>query len=143
MKNEILSLALACFINMSSKAQVYEYDSWVQLPTRSLYDHGMEEMYIRALAENAAYQRDEFYRYSDMAEDAFKKKRWNYVIYYVNEALKTHYESGHAYYMRGYAFEQLGNLRAAKRDYRRGRKHHSVEAIRALVSLKNGSKKSK
>lgn len=141
MKKKELSVALMCFVTMGATAQIYGYDSYVQLPTRNLYDNSLSDMYIRALAETAARRKETFYRNSDLVSEAFNKKSWNYVIYYVNEALKTQYESGNLYYLRGYAFEQLGNLRAAKKDYKAGRRLNSVQAIQALESLKSRKKR--
>ena len=43
--------------------------------------------------------------------------------------------------MRGYAFEQLGKLRAAKKDYKKGMKNNSQEATLALASLKARKKR--
>jgi len=45
------------------------------------------------------------------------------------------------YYMRGYAYEQLGKLRAAKKDYKKGMKNNSQEAALALASLKARKKR--
>ena len=141
MKKNVLSVAFMCLVTMGADAQSYAYDSYVQLPTRNLYDNSLADMYIRALDETAARRKEAFYRNSDLASEAFNKKSWNYVIYYVNEALKTQYESGNLYYLRGYAFEQLGNLRAAKKDYKAGRRLNSVQAIMALESLKARKKR--
>lgn len=67
---------------------------------------------------------------------AYNNNNWSNVIYYVNAALNTLYYSGTLYYIRGYAYEQLGNLRAAKKDYKTGKKYNCHEAIQALESLK-------
>ena len=91
---------------------------------------------MRALAETAALRKQNYYRYSDMALEALNNKQWNYVIYYVNEALNTRYYSGTLYYIRGYANEQLNNLRAAKKDYKTAIKHNCPEASQALANLK-------
>lgn len=106
------------------------------MPTKDIYDDGMLNMYARALAETAERRRAQFEQYSNMADEAFTKKRWNYVIYYVNEAFKTQYHNGYLYYMRGYAFEMLGDERTAKKDYRRGKKNGSYQAALALDQLK-------
>ena len=136
MKKKIMILALLGSMVMESKAQVYAGDSWAQFPTMDLYDTGVMNMHMRALAETAALRKQNYYRYSDMALEALNNKQWNYVIYYVNEALNTRYYSGTLYYIRGYANEQLNNLRAAKKDYKTAIKHNCSEASQALANLK-------
>ena len=117
-------------------AQVYAGDSWMQMPTMDLYDTGLMNMYARAMAETAARRQANFERYYDMAIEASGEKKWNYVVYYVNMALETKYYNGGIYFLRGYAYEQMGDLRSARRDYKKGKKYNSPEAARALVSLK-------
>lgn len=141
MKKKIFVIMLTGMIATSGKAQVYAGDNWGQLPTMDLYDTGMINMHLRALAETAAQRKENYYRYSDMAIEAYNNKQWNYAIYYVNEALNTRYYSGLLYYIRGYAYEQNGNLRAAKKDYKRGKKYNCLEAVQALEALKARSKR--
>lgn len=141
MKKKVIMLALMCLVVVSGKAQIYGYDQALRLPTADLYDDAMTNMYLRALAETAAIRKENYFRYSDMAIDAYKNKQWNNVIYYVNEALNTKYYCGGLYYMRGYAYEQLGKLRAAKKDYKTAIKNDSQEAAQALASLKARKKR--
>ena len=136
MKKKVMTLALMYCLAMSSEAQIYAGDSWVQLPTTDLYDTNVMNMHLRALAETAALRKEYYFRYSDMAIEAYKNREWNNVIYYVNEALNTRYYSDQLYYLRGYAYEQLGNLKAAKKDYQTGVKYNCSEAAQALASLK-------
>lgn len=121
---------------MNSKAQVYAGDSWVQLPTRDLYDNGVMNMHMRALAETAARREMIYNQCFDMALDAFKKHDWYSVINNINNALSTGYYSGTIYYLRGYAYESLGNYKSAKKDYKTGKKYKSLEAKEALDKLK-------
>ncbi len=93
-------------------------------------------MYARALAETAARRKAVFERYYDMAIEACERKEWSEVVYLVNNALVTQYYTGGIFFLRGYAYEQMGNLRAAKKDYKKGKKYNSPEAARALESLK-------
>ena len=136
MKKKVMTVAMMCLMAMSSKAQIYGYDTAVQMPTIDLYDTGMMNMYARALAETAARRQAAFERYYDMAIEACGRKEWSDVVYYVNNALETKYYTGGIYYIRGYAYEQMGNLRAAKKDYKKGKKYNSPEAARALEALK-------
>lgn len=141
MKKKFLAMTLFCSTAMSLNAQIYAGDTWMPMPTRDLYDTGMMNAYLRALAETAARREENFHHYSDMAIKAYESKQWRDVIYYVNAALNTKYYNGHLYYIRGYAYEQLGNLRAAKKDYKTGRKYNSIAAVHALEALKTKSKR--
>lgn len=141
MKKKLLIILTTGSLAVSATAQVYAYDSWAQLPTTSLYDTDLMNMYVQKLAETAARRKENYHRYSDLAVEAYNNKQWNNVIYYVNEALSTLYYSGTLYYIRGYAFEQLGDFRAAKKDYRKGEKYECIEAARALESLKARKKR--
>ena len=141
MKKKIMTITLMCSVAMGANAQVYADDSWMQLPTADLYDNSVMNMSLRSLAEMAAKRKENYFRYSDMAVEAFSNRQWDNVIYYVNEALETGYYSGKHYYIRGYAFEQLGNIRAAKKDYKIGKKYNCTEAAQALESLKAKNKR--
>ena len=136
MKKRIIVIVLTCSMAMKVGAQIYSYDRGVQFPITSLYDTDMMNMQLRALAETAAIRKENYRRYSDMAFEAYNNNNWSNVIYYVNAALNTLYYSGTLYYIRGYAYEQLGNLRAAKKDYKTGKKYNCSEAVQALESLK-------
>jgi tetratricopeptide (TPR) repeat protein len=141
MKKKVMTLVLMCCLAMSSEAQIYGGETWATLPTMDLYDTNVMNMHLRALAETAALRKENYFRYSDMAIEAYNNRQWNNVVYYVNEALNTRYYCGQLYYLRGYAYEQLGNLRAAKKDYKTGIKQNSSEAAQALASLKARKKR--
>ena len=141
MKKMILTMALTCLMTKGAEAQIGPYDTYMRMPSADLYDMGMMNAYARVLAEAAARRQEIYDRYSNMAVEAYKNRQWNSVIYYVNMALETKYYSGQLYYIRGYAYEQNGNLRAAKKDYKKGKKYGSIEAARALEALKAKSKR--
>lgn len=140
MRKEFLMMSLLCSMAMGANAQIYAYDTWMQMPTRDLYDDGMMNMYIKALAETAAKRKANFEQYSNLAVEAFKKKQWNYVILYVNNALETQYYNGEVFYLRGFAYEMLGDERQAKKDYRKGKKNGSYRAEIAMEQLKEKQK---
>ena len=140
MRKKILTMSLLCSMAMGANAQIYAYDTWLQMPTKDIYDDGMMNMYARALAETAARRKANFEKYSNLADEAFNKKQWNYVIYYVNEALETEYYNGELFFLRGFAYEMLGNERQAKRDYRKGKKNGSYRAVLAMEQLKEKQK---
>ena len=136
MRKKILTMSLLCSMAMSVNAQVFSYDTWMQMPTRDIYDDGAMNMYARALAETAARRKANFEQYSNLADEAFNKKQWSLVICYVNDAFETQYYNGELYYLRGYAFEMLGDERQAKKDYRKGKRNNSYQAALALDQLK-------
>ena len=140
MKKNVMTLAIMSCLAMNSQAQIYGGDSFIRMPTASLYNTEIMDMHLRALAETAAMRKENYYRYSDLAAEAYNNEQWNHVIYYVNMALSTNYYSGQLYYLRGYANEQLGKIRAAKKDYKTGKKYGCQEAEQALESLKERSK---
>ncbi|MBR4898305.1 MAG: hypothetical protein IKZ48_05920 [Prevotella sp.] len=140
MKKGIMTIALMCLGAMNINAQVYAGDSWIQLPTTDLYDTGVMNMHLRALAETAARREAEFERYSNLAYEAFRKKQWSAVISNVNWALSTKYYNSEIFYMRGYAYESLGDYRRAKKDYKKAKKEGSYTAEQALIALKNKMK---
>ena len=101
-----------------------------------IYDDAMMNMYLRAVAETGARRKALFEQFSDRAAEAFNKKQWSLVICYVNDAFETQYYNGELYYLRGYAFEMLGDERQAKKDYRKGKRNNSYQAALALDQLK-------
>lgn len=137
MKKKMIAIAFMCMMAMGAQAQVYSYDTWSQLPVNDLYDTGMMNTHLGAMAATAARREAAFDYYCDQASEAYGRREWNYVIYYADKALNTQYCSGNIYFMRGFANEQLGNYRAAKRDYKKGKKHNSQLAARALEYLKD------
>lgn len=136
MRKKVLAITITCAMAMNVNAQIYPGDTSIKLPTMSLYDPNITNMYLRALAETAAQREENYYRYYDLALEASKNKQWSHVIYYVNEALDTHYYSCEIYYLRGRANEELGKMRAAKKDYKNAYKYGCEEAAEALESLK-------
>ena len=118
----------ACSLNMQGQS--------VQTPTMDLYDTGMMNMYLQSARETAARRYENYIHYGDLAVEACAKKQWSGTIYYVNEALGTGYYNGILYYFRGMAYENIGNISAAEKDYKMAKKLGCVEASGALVALK-------
>lgn len=135
MKKKLLIGAMMCGMALNAQAQ-YQYDRALPMPTVDLYDTGMMNMYLRALAETSARRQQSYERYAELAFDAFDNRQWSSVISYVDQALSTLYYCGDLFYIRGYAYEQLGNVRAAKKDYKAGKKYNCAEAAQALEALK-------
>jgi len=144
MKKKMMTMALMCLMAASGDAQVYGGDTWVQLPTRDLYDSQTMSMALQH-AEMAARQRArreaKWDQYSDMAYDSYSDRQWNAVIRYVGLALETGFYNSDMYYMRGYAYEKLGYFKEAKKDYRKAKKYGNEQAVYALKALKERMKK--
>lgn len=111
------------------------------MPTRDLYDNDMMNMLLRATAETAQRRKKSFRQYSQMATEAYNAKRWSHTINYVNLAFGTRYENGMLYFIRGYAYEQLGDYKSAKKDYKNAIKLDFEEAAQALERLKEEGKR--
>ena len=140
MKKKVLIVAVVCSMTMVAKAQIGPYDSAVQMPTMDLYDTGAMNAYIGALAATVERRSQQFDYFSKLAVDAYCDDRWYDAIRYVNNALSTQYYDGLLYYIRGYAYEQLGNLKEAKKDYKIGKKYGDKYSIEALDSLEQKEK---
>ena len=136
MTKGIILMALFYLLPIKGYAQVYGNERNLQMPTRDLYDQGVMNMYLRAVAETAGKRKASFNHYSSLALEAYNNHQWLQVINCVNMALRTDYENGRVYFLRGYANEQLGYLKDAKKDYKRGIKLGRYEAANALSSLK-------
>ena len=145
MKKKIITLTvMGCMTVMNVNAQVYGGDTWVQFPTRDLYDSQTMNMALQH-AEMAARVRARkeamWEQYSDLAYENYNNRQWNRVISSVNLALETGFYNSDVYYMRGYAYEQLGYFKQAKKDYRKAKKYGSYQAVSALDALKEKMKK--
>ena len=143
MKKKLLIGSLLCLALVDVKAQVYSYDSTVPMPVMELYDKNLMNTYLNTLEATAARREQNYRYYGDKAMEAFDNRDWSHVVSYVNSALATQFYCGTLYYIRGYAYEQLGNLRAAKSDYKAGKKYNCVEAAEALDALKARMKRKK
>ena len=149
MKKKLLATAMMCFVMMTAQAQIYGYDDYVRMPTMDLYDPGVMNMAIRAQAEAAARQqemaarRQEMFRYyASRTIEAYNAKRWYDVIENANYTIGIE-PLGLCFFMRGAAFEAIGNYEAALSDYKAGKKDNCPEAASALVALKAKMKEMK
>ena len=136
MKKGIILLVLMCTMALTGRAQVYAYDQYVKLPTRDIYDTDLMMMELNLLERTKGQRLQTFNYYTDLAVDAFTNHQWSYAILYTDKALETHYYNCELYYIRGYANEQLGNERQAKKDYKQGVEYGSKLAAQALEELK-------
>ena len=149
MKKKLLATVMTCLVVMSAQAQIYGYDDYVRMPTMDLYDTGVMNMAVRARAEAAARQqemaarRQEMFRYyATRTIEAYNAKRWYDVIENANYTIGIE-PLGLCFFMRGAAFEAIGNYEAALSDYKAGKKDNCPEAASALVALKAKMKEMK
>lgn len=142
---KMIIMVLLCLITTACKSQIYGGDTRLKMPTTDLYDSQVMGMSIAAQAQMAAkvaaYRKARFEQCQDKALNAFQNRQWVSVINNVNLALETTYYNGEIYYMRGYAYEQLGYFKEAKKDYQKGGKYGFAQACIALESLKTKMKK--
>jgi tetratricopeptide (TPR) repeat protein len=61
-----------------------------------------------------------FDQYAQWAADAYNEERWNDAIKYASSALSI-FDNGQQYFIRGYAYESLGILKDARKDYKQCR----------------------
>ena len=137
MKKGLFTMALWCSIALGCYAQDTLF------PQADLYDTGMMNTYINAYRETAGIRMQNYNYYSDLSVEAYNDGQWYDVIKYVNEALSTGYYCGMLYFIRGFAYESLGNLKAAKNDYKTSIKNNYRDAEIALRALKEKIKQRK
>ena len=141
MKKGIVLFMMMCAVGLKGQAQIYGYDQAIKLPTAELYDMNMMNAYANALRETAARRQQFYYYYSNTAMQMMTEKRWGSAIDYIDKALETGYYCGDIYFMRGKCYEELGDYKTAKSDYKRGKELGSEYAEEALEELKEKMKR--
>lgn len=134
MKKKILTTVLLLSLIANANAQIYPGDTYMKYPTRDLYDPAIMSMTLRAYAETAAQRAAFFDQYAEMAAEAFNEHRWGDAINYATSALSL-FENGQQYFIRGYAYEKLGYLKEARKDYKKSKKMGYSDAARALEAV--------
>ena len=137
MKKGMITMALWCSMALGCHAQDTLF------PQADLYDTGMMNTFINAYRETAGIRMQNYNYYCDLSVEAFNNRQWYDAIKYVNEALSTGYYCGMLYFIRGFAYESLGNLKAAKNDYKTSIKNNYRDAEIALRALKEKIKQRK
>ena len=141
MKKGLFILMMMCAMALNSPAQIYGGESALQLPVRDIYDTETMNAYANALRETAARRQQFYYYYSNTAMQMMTEKRWGSAIDYIDKALETGYYCGDIYFMRGKCYEELGDYKTAKSDYKRGKELGSEYAEEALEELKEKMKR--
>ena len=131
----IVTLALMFVCSLNIQAQE------VPIPTVDLYDTEMMTMYLQALAETRDIREKVYDQYVELAFTTAKNEQWSYVVNFVTSALNTGFWNADLYYLRGIAYEHLGCLKYAKRDFKKGKRKGSEFAANALERLKSTKKK--
>ncbi len=106
------------------------------LPTADLYDSGMMNMAIQSRAQTYSIRRQQYDQCWDMALTAMENGDLRSVITHVTNALSTGFWSGNIYYLRGFAYEKLGEYSLAKKDYKSAKRNGCELADEALERLK-------
>ena len=147
MKKRMLTITMmTLMVTVTANAQVGAYDRAIPLPTMDLYDTQTMSMalaHAQMAARVEAQRKELFSIYANRAVEAYNNRQWGVAINCVNNALETTYYSAEVYYIRGYAYEQLGYYRDAKRDYKKAKKYGNVYAADALETLTEKMKKKK
>lgn len=131
MKNFCLLFVAMLTLSTNVKAQAVDY------PQMDLYDSGMMNMYLDALSNTAHKRKELFIEYSKIAYDFFVKKDYNNFLKYSDYALNTNYYTPELYYLRGYAYEMLGNYKLSRKEYKTAYKYGYIQAKDRLNQIKN------
>lgn len=142
MKKKHLIGMVMCLIALNAEAQTYAGDTWAQLPVADLYDTGAMNMSLNAYAEMAAQRQRMCHYYTNEALSAFKENRWYDVINCSSHAIDLD-PNGGLFFIRGAAYESLGNLKNAKADYKKSKRRHFAQANAGLERVKNKMKQQK
>ena len=127
-KTLVTALVCGCFLNVQAQS--------VPLPTVDLYDSGMMNMAIQSHAQTYGIRKQNYEMYVDMAFEAAKKDEWRNVLIYTESALDTGFWNAELYFMRGIAYERLGYLKEAQKEYKTAKRKGSIYAADALDLLK-------
>jgi len=136
MKRMVILTALMGAMVMNGRAQVGAYDTYVELPVVDLYGGMLNANTARMMAELDARKKEQFEYYQQEAQKAIGEKNWWRAIRCVNEALQTGYENSYVYYLKGFAFERAGDLKNAKKAYKKAKRKGSLDAIQGLARLR-------
>lgn len=151
-------LLLLTLVSIKINAQMYGYDEPTRFPTSDLYDTSSMLLLMKLAKERSSSstyyspqfndnreERTETYRiskkekkrvdaatYYELAFSAFNNNDWGRVIYYTKKAQQLGYSNGHLFYIRGWAYQILGNWKAAKRNYIKAKRRGYKAAEYAL-----------
>lgn len=76
MKKKVFVMALTCMMALQGNAQVYQYDTWSQLPVQDIYGDMLNPSMARMMAEADARMEEAFNFYYDEARKACGQKNW-------------------------------------------------------------------
>lgn len=125
----LAALALGASATTAARAQ------FVQFPTCDIFDTDMMRMALNT-AREMSIRRERDYNYNyDMALKACANQQWMQAIAYCNRAMRYKDAGGDLYFIRGYAYEQMGDYTAAKNDYWKGKDLGSSSAASMLSSF--------
>ena len=96
----------------------------------------MMNMAIQSHAQTYGIRKQNYEMYVDMAFEAAKNDEWRNVLIYTESALNTGFWNAELYFMRGIAYERLGYLKEAQKEYKTAKRKGSIYAADALELLK-------
>ena len=133
----ILFFLFLTFATITSKAQIVINSQYKP--------YTFNEIMLQAKVQAArnAYNEKKFKEYSNEAYEAYNRGDKYGFITYTNYALETGWYNAKMYYDRGQVFQSLGDMKNAKREYKKAKKHGYYQAEIALNQLKNLKKKKK
>lgn len=145
MKHLILTLFCASALTLDVSAQIYSYDGAMMMPTRDLYSDWQSFGDIAKAARMAAAadhrRKSHFEDYESEAYDYFNRGDYYNCLYSSSLALETGFYTPRLFYIRGIAFERIGNYKEAKKMYRKAKRKGFTPARTALEALKQSKKK--
>ncbi len=100
-------------------------------------------MSTEMMISRARYQLNQFNEYRDLAYEALANGYKYLFIKYTDEALSTDYYIPQMYYDRGVVFQELGDYKQAKKNYKKAIKVGYYKAEKALAELKEQRKMNK
>lgn len=145
MKHLILTLFCASALTLDVSGQIFSNDGAMMMPTRDLYSDWQSFGDIANAARMAAaadHRRKSYFEdYVSDAYDFFNQGDYYNCLHSSSLALETGYYTPHLFYIRGLAFERIGNYREAKKMYRKAKRKGFAPAKTALEALKQSKKK--
>ncbi len=133
-KTLLLSICLSILtITVHAQVNIYDKSSYSKSSLPSF-----EEMYLQAQLQANARQiaGQRFEECQTEALKCFYRKEYRCFLNWSAEALNTGFYTVELYEKRGIAYEELGDIKSARAEYKRAKRHGSYGAQQALIRLK-------
>ena len=133
MKQKVKLFLASLALGMSATTTMHA--QYLELPVGDIFDTNMMSMALNTAREISIRRAQEYNYNYDMALKASANQQWTQAIGYCNRAMRYNNAEGDLYFIRGYAFEQMGDYVAAKNDYWKGKDLGSSSAASMLSSF--------